>query len=242
MKDQVESTFQSAWKYIKLGGGCCLVLFALFLLRPDSEYIQQMQQLEYEGRSTDAKLINKIEGRSSSPTRLPPGVGGAAGAAARSFAAGKRLSDSPDRRSNDPNQDYGRLFYVDYVYKTTAGKQIESQAIVSAEAFDRLAVGETLSVTYLPQNPEINRLIDHAEPFKRIPQSILVTVSIIIGSVGALLIWLNWPSKATVTSGDAHGGGRNGGQGNDRVPRSVGFGRVSSPARRGFQAPRKSFD
>jgi hypothetical protein len=242
MKDQAESTSQSAWNYIKLAGGCCLVLFALFLLRPDSEYIQQMQQLEYEGHSTEAKLINKIEGRSSSPTRLPPGVGGAAGAAARSFAAGKRLSDSPDRRSNDANQDYGRLFYVDYVFKTPAGMQIEAQAIVTAEAFDRLAVGETLSVTYLPQNPEINRLNGLTEPFNRIPQSILVTVSIIIGSIGSLLIWLGWPSKVTVSPGDAHGGGRNGGQGNARGTRSVGANRVASPARRGFHAPRKSFD
>ena len=243
MQNQEEPTFQTAWKFIKLGGGCLLVLFALFLLRPDSEYIQNMQRLEYEGHSTKAKLIDKIEGRSSSPTRLPPGVGGAAGAATRSFAAGKRLSDSPDRRSDgQANQDFGRLFYLEYQFKTPAGEQIIDQGIVSAEVFDRMAVGATLEIIYLPANPKINRLIDHTEPLKRIPQGILVTVSVIIGSFGALLIWLNWPSKAMVTAGVAPGGGRNGGQGNGRGPRSVGANRVASPARRGFHASRKSFD
>ncbi len=73
----VGSTIQRAFKFIRLGVGFCLVLFAIFLLRPDSEYIQQMLRLEYEGQSTEAKLIDKIEGRSSSATKLPPGVGGA---------------------------------------------------------------------------------------------------------------------------------------------------------------------
>ncbi len=94
MHDQSGSFIQRAFKFIRLGVGFCLVLFAIFLLRPDSEYIQQMQRLEYEGQSTEAKLIDKIEGRSSSATKLPPGVGGALGSAARGFAAGKRLSDS----------------------------------------------------------------------------------------------------------------------------------------------------
>jgi len=244
MQDKEASLFQTVFKFIKLGGGCLLVLFALFLLRPDSEYIQQMQRLEYEGQATQAKLIDKIVGRSSSPTRVPPGVGGAAGAAARSFAAGKRLSDSPDRRSEG---DYGRLFYLEYAFKTPAGEQIKDHGIVSAEVFDRLAVGTTLEVIYLPGNPKINRLVDHTEPFNRIPQSILIAVSIVIGSIGALLIWFNWPSRATVTAGVAQGGGRNGGQGNGgqgsgRVTRSFGTSRVAPPARRGFHAPRKSFD
>jgi hypothetical protein len=247
MQDQSDSTFLTAWKLIKLGVGCLLFLFGLFLLRPDSEYIQQMQRLEDKGRSTQAKLINKIEGRSSSPTGLPPGVGGALGAAARGFAAGKRLSDSPDRRSNGEGiQDYGRLFYLEYVFKTPTGEQIKDKAIVSADAFDRIAVGAMLSVTYLPENPKINRLTNYGEPFKRIPQSILIGVSIVIGSIGAFLIWFNWPwtakGAAGVAAGVAQGGGRNGGQGHRRVTNSVGVSRVASPVGRGFHAPRKSFD
>ncbi len=50
-----------------------------------------MQRLEYEGQSTEAKLIDKIEGRSSSATKLPPGVGGALGSALE-FCCWQRLN------------------------------------------------------------------------------------------------------------------------------------------------------
>ncbi len=118
---------------------------------------------------------------------------------------------------------------------------MKDQGIVSADIFDRLAVGDTLYVTYLPEDPKINRLTDYTEPFNRIPQSILIVASTIIGSIGALLIWLNWPSTATVGARIVNGGARNGAQGNGRVTRSVGENRVASPVGRSSLGSRKSF-